>query len=204
MKTKKRFTLIELLVVIGVIAILMAMLLPAVSKVRVQAKKAKARAQMKALEIAIKSYETTYGLLPWGGAADVVWDDVKTTDEATGESSGSDDDEYDTLMQILTQVNITGSGTDAPDLKTSGNTRQIKFLDAPEKFESKSFVDPWGNRFVVCLDLTYSGVINFNGDADEDDVATGGDLARTVAIYSFGPDKTDNDGSGDDITSWSE
>ncbi len=200
MKMKKKFTLIELLVVIGVIAILAAMLLPAIGKVREHARKTQARAQMKALEIAIKSYETTYGLLPGGGAADAEWDDVPT------DGSSADAIAYDTLLQILTQVDITDSANSnaatpdlSPDAKLQGNTRQIRFIDAPEKFESKSFVDPWGNRFVICLDFTYDGKVSIGGV----------DVNRSVAIYSFGPDKNDDDGvkSGsdkDDLASWTE
>jgi prepilin-type N-terminal cleavage/methylation domain-containing protein len=201
MKTmkKSKFTLIELLVVIGVIAILMAMLLPAIGKVRTQAKKVQARSQMKALEIAIKTYETTYGVLPWGGGADIEWDDLATTDEATGASTGTEDDEYDTLLQILTQVNISGAGSDADNMKTAGNIRQTKFLDSPEKFETKSYVDPWGNRFAIALDLDY----------DNDCTVGSTVLNRTIAIYSFGPDRADDDGVSvgtgkDDITSWKE
>jgi prepilin-type N-terminal cleavage/methylation domain-containing protein len=207
MKMKKKFTLIELLVVIGVIAILAAMLLPAIGKVREHARKTQARAQMKSLEIAIKSYETTYGLLPWddgdtiaAGIQDSEWDDVPT------DGSSADAIAYDTLLQILTQVDITDSANSnaatpdlSPDAKLQGNTRQIRFIDAPEKFESKSFVDPWGNRFVICLDFTYDGKVSIGGV----------DVNRSVAIYSFGPDKNDDNGvkSGsdkDDLASWTE
>jgi len=197
MKTKKRFTLIELLVVIGVIAILMAMLLPAVSKVRVQAKKAKARAQMKALEIAIKSYETTYGLLPWGGGADVVWDDNENSNPATYDDGPA----YDTLMELLTCANGPAAAIASPPNPYTyhTNTRQIRFLDAPDKFAADGFIDPWGNRFGIALDLDYNSQITVGSQ----------NLDRSVAIWSFGPDKQDDDGrssgsGNDDITSWSE
>jgi len=49
------FTLIELLVVIGIIAILMAILLPVVNSAKEQAKKTKARAEIKQLELAWKN-----------------------------------------------------------------------------------------------------------------------------------------------------
>jgi prepilin-type N-terminal cleavage/methylation domain-containing protein len=49
------FTLIELLVVIGIIAILMAILLPVVNSAKEQAKKTRARAEIKQLELAWKN-----------------------------------------------------------------------------------------------------------------------------------------------------
>jgi prepilin-type N-terminal cleavage/methylation domain-containing protein len=216
MKRKKGFTLIELLVVIGVIAILMAMLLPAISKVRIAAQKTKARAQIKALEIAIKSYETTYGVLPvpgTGGGGVDEWDDLPTgVGDVPQNGNTTDATDYDKLLQILTQADITDSTySDAatsdlnPDGKLLGNIRQTRFLDAPEKFGTRSYVDPWGNRFVIALDLDYDN--NCTVDAVV--------LNRTVAIYSFGPDREDDQGKtsgtdssstdkADDIPSWKE
>jgi prepilin-type N-terminal cleavage/methylation domain-containing protein len=49
------FTLIELLVVIGIIAILMAMLFPVINAAKNQAKKTRARAEIKQLELAWKN-----------------------------------------------------------------------------------------------------------------------------------------------------
>jgi prepilin-type N-terminal cleavage/methylation domain-containing protein len=209
MKTKKKFTLIELLVVIGIIAILAGLLLPAVNKIKTMARKTQAKAQIKALEIAIKTYESTYGVLPWGGGADIEWQDLKTTTEATGESSGNDDDEYDTLLQILTQVNISGAECDADNMKTAGNSRQIKFLDTPKNFETKSYVDPWGNRFVIALDLDYDNDVTVGTAPPASPSPTTTTQNKNIAIYSFGPDKTDDNGvttgsGNDDIVSWQE
>ncbi|HOK03759.1 MAG TPA: prepilin-type N-terminal cleavage/methylation domain-containing protein [Victivallales bacterium] len=186
MKKQGKFTLIELLVVIGVIAILMAMLLPAIGKVRSQAKKAKARAQIKALEIAIKSYETTYGLLP-AGAGDV--DESNSSNNNYGRITAGA--KYGALMEVLTCVQYpSGSGYK--------NTRQIRFIDAPEKYSTEGFVDPWGNEFKIFLDIAYAGYVKVGSTT----------INRSIAIYSFGPNKTDNGGSStggnDDITSWSE
>src|SRR5262245_55103190 len=53
---RRGFTLIELLVVIAIIGILAAMLLPALSRVKVRAQVARARAQISDLQIALGSY----------------------------------------------------------------------------------------------------------------------------------------------------
>jgi prepilin-type N-terminal cleavage/methylation domain-containing protein len=82
---RRTFTLIELLTVIAVIAILAGLLLPAVQKAKEKAKRTRAHSEIKALEVAIKQYESTYGYLP------------KTAAEATDAVVTS----YTTLLTIL-------------------------------------------------------------------------------------------------------
>lgn len=184
-RIKRFFTIIELLVVISVIAILMGILIPTIGNIRQNAKKTKAKAEINAIVTAIKQYEQTYGVLPWGGGSDVQWED-----------QSSEDDEYDTLMQILTQTNMTSG--DATNRKTYGNVRKISMLDVPKDFETKGYLDPWGtNRYVIALDLNYDNQVSVNGET----------LNGTVFVYSKGPDKIDsstasNSANDDNINSW--
>jgi prepilin-type N-terminal cleavage/methylation domain-containing protein len=68
MRTKRAFTLIELLVVISIIALLMGILLPALSRARELAKRAVCGSNVKQIGVAIFSYIGDYDdKLPWYG-----------------------------------------------------------------------------------------------------------------------------------------
>ena len=136
-----KFSLIELLIVIGIIAILIALLMPVIGNIRRQAKETKAKAEMQSIVTAIKSYESTYGILPFSGAET--------------ELSGSN---YTNLMELLTDV-ASGGGTPS----TYRNARQIRFLDAPSGYTSKGYVDPWNNSYKIFIDTNYDGQVSVLG-----------------------------------------
>ncbi|OHB57816.1 MAG: hypothetical protein A2Y12_17315 [Planctomycetes bacterium GWF2_42_9] len=61
---KKGFTLVELLVVISIIALLLAVLMPALSKAREQSRQLVCKTRLKQLGVAMVSYVTTYNKYP--------------------------------------------------------------------------------------------------------------------------------------------
>ncbi|HJO92048.1 MAG TPA: type II secretion system protein [Victivallales bacterium] len=134
MKNRVRFTLIELITVIAIISILVAILLPTLSSVREKARKTQAKAEMNSIITAIKSYESTYGVLP----VPENWDNADTGTE------------YDNLMALLTDVIKTGGDSDYE------NTRHIRFLDVPDQYTTNGYLNPWDGKYEIYMDTDYN------------------------------------------------
>ena len=182
MKTNRNraFTLVELLTVIAIIAILAAMLMPALSRVKQQALKNKAKTEMQGIVTAIEAYDQAYGRFPVSTAAQ----DQATLNKGDFTYGGTFSG-----ISIGTPIALDGGairtkseaiailmdypvfpGTTTPTVNTNhqSNTKQTKFLNANLAVDNTSggvgpdlvYRDPWGNPYVISMDLNYDEQCN--------------------------------------------
>ncbi len=134
MKNKRSFTLIELLVVMGIIGLLVALLFPAIGAARQAANRAKAEAEVKAIEVAILNYLRDYGKFPMQSNATVDLDYGGTN--------------YVALIGILRAVD------------TTNNSRREVYLEvATASLVTNAFKDPWDRDYRVMVDSTFDNKI---------------------------------------------
>ena len=178
----KGFTLIELLVVIVIIAILVALLFPAIKTVILKAEVNQARADIKVIETAVRSYINEYGKVP-------------TTLQGQPDSScvfgGVSGNDNSAIIRVL-----LAQETATPPL----NPRGIVFLQKPSRKGAVdgnyNVFDPWGTQYYFAFDCNYDNTFsglsligtNYNGQAGP------------VVISSLGPDRIG--GTSDDVVNY--
>lgn len=182
---RRAFTLIELLVVIAIIAILAALLLPTLAKVKENSKKQAAKTDMKNIESAITAYQARYTLAPvpkvLPGGADTAKD---------YSFNDGNNDVIAILMALPQYANLNHARNPEKHQFLNPGTMKQGTNSAGVSLDDHNFRDPWGNPYIIAFDLDFDNAVEI-----PDATQSGGlfpypvpRIQRSVLIWSKGPD----------------
>jgi prepilin-type N-terminal cleavage/methylation domain-containing protein/prepilin-type processing-associated H-X9-DG protein len=110
-KTPAGFTLVELLVVVAIISVLIALLLPAVQKVREATNRVQCLNNLKQIATALQSYHDAYGMFPHAYDARALFIDPSLTPQTSSRTSFVLTKSWATLiLPFIEQDNLQNAG----------------------------------------------------------------------------------------------
>ncbi len=192
------FTLIELLIVIAIMIFLAGITVTTVSSIQANVKKGVTSAQIGKLELALKQFESDFGVLPpdsyttstisIGGISIPSSANLDTGNKCLVFFLGSrytfnpglfNEEEYGPYIEFKrSQINGTG-------LNFADDTSSLTITGVNGTREIHQYKDPFGSFYSYISNSPSNNIASFD-------------------IYSFGPDKKDDSGAdtSDDITNW--
>ncbi len=160
--SRRGFTLVELLVVIAVIAVLVALLLPAIGAVQRSLRKNATKARYADYRLAYENYRADYGYYPSLGASGSV---VKLFQN------------NEIFLETLTGRKIDGQPLTAGSAAAKANPRRYSYLSlSPEALAPPG--SPYAGQLVDAFDNPHIVVVI---DRDRNGVIEGADLADIPA-----------------------
>ena len=173
---KKAFTLIEVMTVIGIIALLVGILIPAITKVRIMVKETQQKAQLNTISLALGAFKNDFGYYPpsypvdsrgefYCGAQklaeamfgqDLLGFNRKSTFNRDGQNDAKTEDWYPDNLNPSTQAGKDNLAQRMPIYIENGTKYAFRLKDIAYKNQTGQQLD--GNLYVICDEFTVKEV----------------------------------------------